>query len=540
MPENIEQDEYARRDNLFRTYMASPEVSDIRKNRLLLLDAGNQKLEARTMLWALCQRDENPAEGCIFFIENFGWTFDPRKSTKHIPFVLFEYQKKAIRYLVDHIDNGRDFLIEKSRDMGVTWIVVWVFLWYWLFRDGVNLLMGSYKEKLVDDRSDDSLFGRLDYAIESLPKWLLPKGFKSQKHRTKLKLWNPANNNQISGDTMNADFGRGSRKTAVFFDELGSWDYAKDAWESTGDVTACRIGNSTPKGRNFYWKLRESGISVLTLHWSEHPLKDEQWYQFEKARRSEEEVAQELDISYSKSQEGRVYPEWGELSVEHGNFPYDDQLPLYIGWDYGKSDGTALVWAQPVGRKLRIVDSYYKTGQTIDYFIPFVTGVVPSENYKYKPDDIALIQSHKNWKRGIHFGDPAGSHTTSASDVSVFSILAQAGIHTNYNTNWVGFAPRKRAVKTLLREGIELNKNTRNDYFNMCIEQAAYPQVTTEGEKVVRSEKPKHDWTSHHRSALEYLALGLEDFGNKRMQVRDKFKPKPHTGGLVRRKVSGY
>lgn len=540
MEEISEIDEFARRDKLFKDYLESPEVAKKTMERLLLLDAGNQKLEARTMLWNLCQREDNPAEGCIFFIENFGWTFDPRKSTKHIPFVLFEYQKEAIRYLVDHIDNGRDFLLEKSRDMGITWVLVWVFLWYWLFKDGVNLLMGSYKEKLVDDRSDDSLFGRLDYSLSSLPKWLLPRGFKTNKHRTKLRLVNPVNNNQITGDTMNPDFGRGSRKTAIFFDELGSWDYAKDAWESTGDVTACRIGNSTPKGRNFYWKLRESGIDMLTLHWSRHPLKDEQWYNFEKTRRSEEEVAQELDISYSKSQEGRVYPEWNELSVEEGVFPYDDQLPLYVGWDYGKADGTAIIWAQRHGKKLRIIDSYYKTGETIEFFIPFVTGVIPSENYRYTKDDLMLIESHRNWKRGTHFGDPAGSHTHSASDVSVFGILAEHGIHTNFSTNWVGFAPRKRAVKTMLRDGVQLDKNPRNDYFSMCIEQASYPKSTREGEKVVRSEKPNHDWTSHHRSALEYLCLGLQDFGGRRLEVRDKFKPKPQIKGIVRRRISGY
>ena len=96
----------------------------------------------------------------------------------------------------------------------------------------------------------DSLFGMIDYGIINLPKWIMPRGFNKDKHRNQLKLTNPANHNLIAGDTMNADFGRGTRKTAVFFDELGSWDYAKDAWESAGDATSCRIANSTPKGYN--------------------------------------------------------------------------------------------------------------------------------------------------------------------------------------------------------------------------------------------------------------------------------------------------
>ena len=532
-----EETEAVRRERLFSEYLMSQDVADRRKLRVQLLDAAERKIEARTMLWNLCQRDENPAEGAIFFIENFGWTFDPRRSTKHIPFILFDYQKRAIRELVEHIDGGKDLLIEKSRDMGVTWTTVWVFVWFWLFRDGINLLMGSYKEKLVDDRTDDSIFGRIDYCLESIPKYLLPKGFKSSKHRTKLKLINPANNNLISGDTMNPDFGRGSRKTAIFFDELGSWDYAKDAWESCGDVTSCRIANSTPKGRNFYWKTRNSGIDVLTLHWSEHPLKDQQWYDFERSRRSEEEVAKELDIDYSKSQEARVYPEWNDTNVVWGDFEYDDMKPLYVGWDYGNTDGTAIIWAQPVGRKLRIIDSYYKTGEVIDFFVPFINGIIPSDSYRYSKKDFEVIDRHRGWKKGIHFGDPAGRNKNGVTHQTVFSILQDHGIIVNYKPEWNPFQNRKLAVKTALRDGFEIHKNEQNDYFSMCIEQASYPQVTREGEKEIRSKEPNHDWTSHLRSALEYLCLGLADNMVRKTQVRDKFEPK---GFFKRKRALGY
>ena len=99
--------ESKRREQLFRDYMLSEEMAKKRLDRLKLNDAADRRLEARTMLYQLCKRDDNPAEGCIFFIENFGWTFDPRKEVKHIPFFLFEYQRDAIRWLIDHIDNGR-------------------------------------------------------------------------------------------------------------------------------------------------------------------------------------------------------------------------------------------------------------------------------------------------------------------------------------------------------------------------------------------------------------------------------------------------
>lgn len=521
-----EAEETERRAKLFKDYQYSPEYQEKLIQRLQVNDACKRKAEARGITWNLCARPDNPAEGCIFFVENFGWTFDPRPQANpnNLPFILYEYQKDTIRWIVSAIDEGHDGLIEKSRDMGVTWLIVWVFLWYWLFRDGVSLLMGSYKEKLVDDRTDDSLFGRIDYAITNLPLWLLPKGFKKDKHRTQMKLVNPANNNLISGDTMNPDFGRGSRKTAIFFDELGSWDYAQDAWGACGDVTVCRIANSTPKGRNFYAKLRESGIDVVTLHWRRHPLKDEEWYEFEKTRRTEEEVAQEIDISYDKSQEGRVYHEWNDNHVLVGLFEYDEGLPLYIGWDFGYSDDTAIIWAQPDREGLRIVDTYRNSGKTIDFYVPFITGFMPSEGYQYSSKDVNVINEHKYWKKGTHFGDPAGRFVNSVTNSTVLDVLRQSGIVVNFKDDWKEFQKRKTAAKLLIMDGILLNKNERVDYFSMCMSQASYPKVRAEGVQEVRSVKPKHDFTSHYRSAFEYLALGLRELGQKRRKPFDKFE----------------
>lgn len=521
---NIDRVESERRKGLFEAYMMSEEMQEKRVQRLKISDAADRRKEAQVMVWNLCMREDAPAEGCIFFIENFGWTLDPRKETKHIPFFLFDFQKDAIRWMIDHIDNGRDGLIEKSRDMGVTWLVIWVFFWYWMFRDGVNILMGSYKEKLVDDRTDDSLFGRLDYAYNSMPKWLKPKGFSPKKHRNHLKLVNPANGNLIAGESMSSEFGTGMRKTVVFFDEHGAWDYAQAAWETTGDVTACRLSNSTPKGHNFYADLRESGIDVLTLHWTRHPLKDQEWYNYEKLRRSEEEIAQELDISYNKSQTGRVYPEWSEGNVEIGRFEYDPGLPLYVGWDFGKTDDTAIIWAQPFDSKLRIIDSYSRTGQNIDFYVPFVTGIVPSGDYRYRREDLEIIETHRNWKRGVHFGDPAGRFKNGVTDATVFSVLNEAGIVVNYKDSWKEHQNRKRASKALILRGIQINLNKKTRELNKCMENAAYPQPTVAGRPEVHSQKPKHDWTSHYRSSFEYLALGISEFLQRRRAPVDMFE----------------
>lgn len=527
--------EFTRRKAIFQEYLHSPDYQERLVKRLELNDAGDRRPDARTYLWHLCARPDNPVEGAKFFINNFAWTFDPRPEHEpfHLPFITFEYQDRAIEEFIDHIDNGRDLFVEKSRDMGISWLLfVWVPIWYWLFRDGVSFLVGSYKEALVDDRTLDSLFGKMDYALRALPKWMLPSRFNFDKHRTKLRLMNPANNNLISGDTMNPDFARGSRKTAVLFDELGFWDYAQDAWGAAGDSTSCRISNSTPKGYNFNAMLRESGIDIATFHWKDHPYKDNSWYEYEKNRRSTEEVAQELDISYSKSQEGRVYPEWNDQFVVRGLFEYDPDLPLYVGWDFGKTDDTAIIWMQEEREgRFRIVDTYRKTGKNIDFFVPFVTGIIQSdeaEKYAYTPEEIELIYAHKNWAKGTHFGDPAGRFRNQVSDETVISVLRKYGIIMNFKDAWKVHAVRKRSAKDLLMDGINLNQNSRTAYFDICIANAAYPSVRHEGVAEINSKEPKHDYTSHYRSAFEYLALGIDDWIMRasRRKPFDKFKKK--------------
>ena len=522
LSESMELNEFERRKKLYLDWLDLPEQRERLLNRAQYNDVAIRNPGAQVLIWNLCQRNENPAEGCIYFIETFCWTYDPRSKNKNLPVVLFDFQKDAVRELVNHIDGGKNLLLEKSRDMGISWLVVYVFLWYWLFRDGTNLLLGSYKEKLVDDGiNQDALFGKLEYAIRNIPQWLLPKNFNLRKHRNNMKLVNPENNNIISGDTMNPQFGRGARKTAIFYDELGFWETAKESWEAGADTTACQIANSTPNGKDFFYKLRTSGMDVMSLIWKLHPLKDQQWYEYEKGRRTEEAVAQEIDLNYERSLEGRVYLEW---APSIGFYPYNDMYPLFVSADWGNSDGTSLIWAQIVDNKLRIIDAYYKTGETIDFFIPFLTGIVPSDDFRYSKKEIAKIESHRGWKRGTVFGDPAGRFTSSVTNQSVFSILRDSGIYVNYEERWKEFQTRKTAVKMRIRSGVELHKNDDTEYLNMCIEQAAYPKIKRRGEEEVKSVKPNHDWTSHHRSSLEYLCLGLESFKGMRTKVTDKFK----------------
>ena len=65
-----------------------------------------------------CRRDP------VFFVNAFCWTYDPRsKPFTRIPLILYDFQEEALIKIIRAIGN-RDLLIEKSRDMGVSWCVL--------------------------------------------------------------------------------------------------------------------------------------------------------------------------------------------------------------------------------------------------------------------------------------------------------------------------------------------------------------------------------------------------------------------------------
>ena len=214
----------------FERYVGSKEYKEKLIKRLRIQESVSNSKTAQLAAYALCKKDP------IFFIENFCWTFDPRpyRQPNHLPFFLYDYQIDAVKWFQQHIDTGRDGLVEKSRDMGVTWIALTTIEWYWLFGDAFSGHLGSRKQELVDNRTMDSLFGIVDYQIRNLPRWMLPNKFDFDKHRLYMKLTNPETGNLITGESMNPDFGRQSRKNVALFDEAAFWDYGQEAWESYG------------------------------------------------------------------------------------------------------------------------------------------------------------------------------------------------------------------------------------------------------------------------------------------------------------------
>jgi hypothetical protein len=300
------------------------------RTRLLMKCQKNSELAST--IYALCKKDP------LFWVNMFCSTYNPRKTPSNIPFITYEYEDKLIIELIDRIKNQKDLLIDKSRDMGVTWCVLLAFTWYWQFGgEGQDFLVGSRKEQYIDVMGNmDTLIEKVRFLIKNQPTWMIPQGFDWKTHSNYMKIINPATKSTITGEATNNNFSRGGRRRAIFFDEFAFWECDQAAWRASADSTNCRIVVSTPCGfNNQFAKLRHSGaIDCTSLHWKLHPEKDQAWYENECKRRNNDavEIAQELDINYEGSSEGILF-NFNDMKLAVKNEPIMSQDRKVVSLD---------------------------------------------------------------------------------------------------------------------------------------------------------------------------------------------------------------
>lgn len=241
-------------------------------------------------VWIKCKRD------IIFWFDTFLFTYDPKNHPNNPdrPFVTWDFQEDTVLKLQKSIGNY-SILCEKSREMGLSWLVLGVFLWFFIFKSGLSFLVGSRKEEYVDKKGDSkTLFWKIDYMMEKLPRWMQP-----DYERSVLRYTNNNNGSMISGESTNDNFARGDRRTAILLDEFPAVENGFQILDSAGDATNCCIFVGTSKGASgAYYSVREKmyaagGDRVIRLHWQKHPNKRKGLYKSDKKSASS---AWELDI----------------------------------------------------------------------------------------------------------------------------------------------------------------------------------------------------------------------------------------------------
>ncbi len=161
----------------------------------------------------------------VHWFNNWIWTYDPRGMAfglpANIPFVLRPKQVELVAWLEERESTQTHGLIEKSRDEGMSYVVLGFFLHRWLFVEGFAGGVGSRKEELVDKKGDPkTLFHKFRDMFSKMPQWLKPKGFIEKVHDNYMRIINPDNGATITGEAGD-NIGRGGRTTMYFLVRVG-------------------------------------------------------------------------------------------------------------------------------------------------------------------------------------------------------------------------------------------------------------------------------------------------------------------------------
>lgn len=287
--------------------------------------ACNKKPYLRHQFWSMCKRD------LLFYINSACFIFEPRPVPKELPFITYQFQDTALTK-IDASLGRKDMVIEKSRDMGASWMVITVMEWRWQFYRRYAFLLLSRVEDLVDRTDDpDTLFWKFDFLRTKQWRWLQAPVTRTDKHCLNRML-----DGVIDGSSTNKFAGTGGRRTAILADEFSKMDNQSAIFTGTMAVSDCRYFVFTPQGtgNKAYDIAHDPKIEKLTLHWTKHPLKSVGLY-----------YTNEKVTSGIRFQEGKPRSIWYDKQCERASHPKEIAQELdidYLGSSFQFFDGDLL------------------------------------------------------------------------------------------------------------------------------------------------------------------------------------------------------
>ena len=346
-------------DELLRnpSLMFIPDWSANLRFRLLAGAAAERDTALRRLQWAWCK------SSILYFANTWVWIYDPKagdETRKHIPFCTFPFQDDVLTWMVWLHAMRQDGLIEKSREMGATWMIQVLYAWLTLFYPGSTVYETSLREEDVDNRQPDSLLGKYRYILTYLPEWMRGGWVEHEGDDKYMSIVIPDTRSFVRGQKVESTAGRQGRATSLAADEFAHIGNAGQALDAFATLSPTTLYISTPKGEagDFARIAHDPSVNKKRLHHSLHPLKNPEWAKVERARAIYFDDAvwnQEHEVSYSGSVSGRVFP--GFIDSPRAGVPWchaqsgelvrhDPAYDVYSSSDLGHADPCSTLWAQ--------------------------------------------------------------------------------------------------------------------------------------------------------------------------------------------------
>jgi len=516
-----------------------------------------------------------------YFVTRYCWTLHVDDPASGVPtfrkFPSYPYVIEALT-LAQNVEN---FHVEKSRQLLMSWLWMAVFLWDILFHDKWGNAAFSTIENLVDDGGEqstpDSLFGKIKTMWQGLPPFL-----RSELTFRHMLIQNPSNGSYIRGRAATPKAGRGPAYKRGLMDEAAHMERGAQLYHGLrASVKKGLILNSSPLGKgNIFAAVRfkeGSTFRRLSYHWSRHPehavnlycgcgwvcpnastleqvrtdpvephvkyaehecLPDAHgqrplsrrrmrspWYDTATADYTPEQTASEYDISYEKSQRGRVYD------------VFDSSRHVF---DYQAAVGTQHVGETATAYRIRYLRSVLKRDRVtvvgLDFGVSDPTSavlgqVISDETMEIewldcmeRNDPIGTDQADGGW-RALHtflatFWAPTVKEATGLDIVYYGDPSGKA--RSSDLTSWLAnlaLAKPKIAVIHTPNTGVVLEwldfiqERMRQNHFSVslwcarlidALGQYHFP-LDSDGNPVPGEHLPVHDQWSHIMDAMRYV-----------------------------------
>lgn len=287
----------------------SPELQREIRRRMSLLVRSQDDLHLQQRLL------EKARQFPVWWVNTFVWTYDPRVKPATLPFLLWQKQAEYILWRRQCYLDKEGGIVEKSRDVGATWLNVSDQVHHWIFDSGYKGTFASRKEQYVDRLGDpDSILEKARIIIRNLPGWMLNQddwtgGF--------MKIVNVRNGSTITGESGD-QIGRGGRSSLLDIDEAAFLAQQQKVDAAVSQNTNVIFRTSTPNGpTNDFAQKRKSGrFKVFTIHKRSDPRVDDAWFEKQRTTLEPWVFAQEIDIDYAASVEGTIIPAaWVQAAV---------------------------------------------------------------------------------------------------------------------------------------------------------------------------------------------------------------------------------
>lgn len=495
--------------------------------------SGSAGENARRTQKALCKQPDGL--GHIYWLITFCFLTEQRQEGAGVirPFIVYPRQAELILAIHQTMKappgTNASLAVEKSRDVGATWIDSSHHAWCWLFESYYTGLLISEDADKVDKKNDqncwmwkiDFLLGRYMRGVgNDYPKWLMPKGcvwgVNEQNFRTLLQLTNLETSATIQGEAQNVTAGRSARVRKASIDEAAFNQYFGDIWNLLANTTDHRFAYSTAgmKPPDFYNLVHgKEGYRrprVMRIEWHHIPGRDRAWLEAKRSEMKRSDFEREVMINYLAGSGSVVYPE--AAYVKTGFFPYERNLgPLFGAIDDGGDDPTAItIFQREAGTSwVRVVGAIEVKEWTIRQCAALIIGEAQS-GVRYDRRELEWIRwAHEvGLHRAIWYGDRHGFQRNQETGGSPFDVLANEfgvfiNVHRTPEEN--SFDMRHESLKELI-PWLKVHEGNGAPLFLEAIQLHRFQQRKA-GLQSTTPVKPVHDHTSHLTACGEIFAV---------------------------------